>query len=110
MKKPNKTEQIARFVIARNKHMSAREIFDSGFQFDDGPTTASIISSLLNKMHHSSRYTVERQVRELGSGFERAVRVIAIEGASTSGEFGIELKPTERDLWRNLLSGKSISA
>lgn len=108
MKKPNKTEQIARFVIAKNKHMSAREIYDSGFVFDDGPTTATIISSLLNKMHNSTRYVVDRIVREKGAGHERAVKVISIDGASTTGEFGVTLKPTERDMWRSLLGGKRI--
>ena len=54
--KPNKTEQIAKFLLLSAKPMSARQMYDAGFRFDVGDTTPTAINVLLGKMHASSRY------------------------------------------------------
>lgn len=107
---PNKTEQIAVFLLAKGKAMNSREIFDAGFRFADGlETTASGISVLLNKMHHSSRYTVDRQVRGYGGSATTMVRVLAIRSKSSSAPAG-EMNGSQRDMWRQLLTRKHGAA
>lgn len=106
--KPNKTEQIARFMLGKGA-MSSREVFEAGFKFNDGvETTVSGISVLLNKMHHSSRYTVERHLRGYGGGTITMVKVLEIKGAKSGdqGEAG-ELSTTKGTMWRQLLTRKN---
>ena len=101
--KPNKTEQIAKFLLLSAKPMSARQIYDAGFRFDVGDTTPAAINVLLGKMHVSSRYDLQRS-REFIDGRSAAmVHVFAIDG----GE-GKDAEPviTERGMWHMLLSRK----
>ena len=101
--KPNKTEQIAKFLLLSAKPMSARQMYDAGFRFDVGDTTPTAINVLLGKMHVSSRYDLQRS-REFIDGRSAAmVHVFAIDGVEGQDEDPVM---TERGMWHMLLSRK----
>jgi len=101
--KPNKTEQIAKFLLLSAKPMSARQMYDAGFRFDVGDTTPTAINVLLGKMHVSSRYDLQRS-REFIDGRSAAmVHVLAIDGGECQDA---EPVMTERGMWHMLLSRK----
>lgn len=106
--RPNKTEQIAKFLLGKGS-MTSRQIFDAGFRFEDGEETSPyLISVLLNKMHISSRYTVERTyIGESGGSRVTAVKVLSIAN-SRYGNRGApaDISGTELNLWRQLLTRK----
>lgn len=106
--KPNKTEQIARFLLGKGA-MNSRQIYEAGFRFKHGAeTTVCGINVLLNKMHHSSRYVVERFTRGVDGNQTTSVKVLSIVGAGNAGtkESMMELNRTQRELWRMVLTRK----
>lgn len=106
--KPNKTEQIARFLLGKEA-MNSRQIYEAGFRFQHGAeTTVCGINVLLNKMHHSSRYVVERYTRGSPGNSTTSVKVTAIVGESKRGarEGMMELNRSQRELWRSILTRK----
>lgn len=102
--KPNKTEQIARFLLGKGA-MNSRQIYEAGFRFKHGAeTTVCGINVLLNKMHHSSRYVVDRYPRGQNNP-TTSVKVNLIVGDSPgSKEMTGELSRKERELWRMVLA------
>ena len=101
--KPNKTEQIAKFLLLSAKPMSARQMYDAGFRFDVGDTTPTAINVLLGKMHVSSRYDLQRSREFIDGRSAVMAHVFTING----GE-GKDAEPvmTERGMWHMLLSRK----
>lgn len=108
--KPNKTEQIAEYLLAKGIAMTARDLFNDGFRFHGlTETTVSGISAIMNKMHCSSRYDLERKMRTTGDDRTAMVRVFAIRDASSYNKPGIKTKRSEFEMWRSLLCGKRIA-
>lgn len=107
--RPNKSEQIARFLLKRGTFMTARQIYDAGFRFEDGEETSpNLISVLLNKLHHSARYVVDRSY--MGEGGNRVTLVKVISIADTRyGNRGApaDITGTELNIWRQLLTRKT---
>lgn len=110
MIKLNKTEQIARFMLDNGQAMTANEVFYAGFRFDDGAeTTANTISVLLNKMHMSNRYKVERNYITENNKRMVKVKVLSVIDSLYGLEPNKEINISTGNVWRSLLSSKRIS-
>ena len=106
MKKPNKTEQIARFMVDHGRFMTSNDVYNAGFRFDDGAETSpNSISVLLNKMHVSGRYVVERNY--IHEGKKRMVRIIDSKYGDGPNK---EINISHGEMWRKMLCGKRIEA
>lgn len=107
--RPNKSEQIARFLLKSGTFMTARQIYDAGFRFEDGEDTSpNLISVLLNKLHLSGRYIVERNYMGEGGNRVNLVKVISISGSRYGNRAApAEITGTELNIWRQLLTRKS---
>lgn len=104
--RPNKTEQIARFLLGKGS-MTARQIYDAGFRFKDGEETSPyLISVLMNKMHMSSRYAVERSYVTVGCNRLISVKVLAVIDKRNPVCDQAEIGGTAMNLWRQLLTRK----
>lgn len=106
---PNKTEQIARFLLSKGRGMTAKEVYANGFRFSDGvETTSDAISVLMNKLHCSARYVVERSYIVEGRHRMVEVKVLSIAD-SLYGEDGpnAEIKLSHGQMWRRLLARKN---
>lgn len=105
----NKTEQIARFLFAQGKAMTARQVFEAGFRYEGGEETSPYhISVLLNKLHHSPNYSVERSYVQAGNSRLTLVKVVSIREQPKPG--GSVLNEASLNIWRQLLSRKSGQA
>lgn len=105
----NKTEQIARWLFAKGKPMTARQMFEEGFRYEGGEETSPYhISVLLNKLHHSPNYSVERSYIQAGNNRLTVIRVVAIKNQSKLG--GAVVNEADLNLWRQLLSRQSGQA
>lgn len=104
----NKTEQIARFLFAQAKPMTARDMFDAGFRYEGGEQTSPYhISVLLNKLHHSPNYSVERSYVQSGNNRLILVKVVSIkEGA----QIGAIVNEAALNVWRQLVTRRSGQA
>lgn len=99
---PTKTEQLATWLLAQGKSMTAKEAFEAGFRFMfEAKTTPQTIASLLNKLHENSRYSVDRHYREGDGARVTSVHVIAALKKRTV-ERG--MGSTEMLLWNQLLT------
>lgn len=106
--RPNKSEQIARFLLKRGTFMTARQIYDAGFRFEDGEETSpNLISVLLNKLHLSGRYVVERNYMGEGGNRVNLVKVISIADTRYGNRgASADISGTELNIWRQLLTRK----
>ncbi|WCH25208.1 hypothetical protein [Aeromonas salmonicida] len=108
---PNKTVQLATFMLEQGKSMTAREVYEAGFRYRFGAeTTVPAISTILNKLHQSDRFCVERRFVQ-GAG----PKVVSLQVKAVIGKKSAEPAPgsTSMVLWRQLLtrqSGESMQA
>lgn len=110
--KPNKSEQIARFLLSKGRAMTAKEVYANGFRFSDGvETTSDAISVLMNKLHCSARYVVERGYIVEGRHRMVEVKVLSITEA-LYGEDGpsTEIKLSHGQMWRRLITRRTGQA
>jgi len=100
----NKTEQLARYLLAKGKMMSAQEIYHGGFRFEgDKETTVTDIMPLINKIHLSACYQVERKINPVSKVVN--IRVLAIEERKpVVGKNVYEQPPRIRALWHTILT------
>ena len=111
MKKPNKTEQIARFMVEHGMFMTSNEVYNAGFRFDDGAETSpNAISVLLNKMHVSGRYVGERSYIHEGNKRMVRVKVLRIIDSKYWDGTNKEISISHGEMWRKMLCGKRIEA
>lgn len=111
MKKPNKTEQIARFMVEHGRFMTSNDVYNAGFRFDDGAETSpNSISVLLNKMHVSGRYVVERNYIHEGNKRMVRVKVLRIIDSKYGGGPNKEINISHGAMWRKMLCGKRMAA
>lgn len=107
--KPNKSEQIARFMLEQGRAMTANEVFAAGFRFEDGlETNANAISVLLNKLHMSNRYQVERSYITEGRHRMVAVKILSIVDDFYGKDRNGEINLSHSQIWRRLLSSKPM--
>lgn len=58
---PEKTIQLATFLLNQGKGMTSRQVFDAGFRYLNGAeTTLQTIGAVLNKLHQNDRFSVSR--------------------------------------------------
>lgn len=105
----NKSEQIARYLLQHGDYMTARQMADAGFTYEDGTVdSAGQIGSVLNKLHESSRFVVDRvTVSKKGCGRstrETRVKVLSIAPRRPTDSNGVDVAGSEPNLWRQLLS------
>jgi hypothetical protein len=101
--KPNKTLQIARYLLAKGVAMDARQVYETGFRFSgDDVTTVEAISSLMHKMRLSAKYSIEQSLRGYFGNGTTQIKVIAISGDTTQRD--VAVRDTRRDMWRMLLT------
>lgn len=111
MKKPNKTEHIAQFMVEHGKFMTSSEVYNAGFRFDDGAETSpNAISVLLNKMHVSGRYKVERNYIHEGNKRMVRVKVLRIIDSQYGDGPNKEVNISHGVMWRKLLGRKRMEA
>lgn len=110
MKKPNKTEQIARFMVEHGRFMTSNDVYNAGFRFDDGAETSpNAISVLLNKMHVSGRYVVERNYIHEGKKRMVCVKVLRIIDSKYGDGPNKDNNISHGAMWRNMLCGKRMA-
>lgn len=105
---PNKTVQLATFMLEQGKPMTAREVYEAGFRYRFGAeTTVQAISSVLNKLHQSDRFCVERRLIQ-GKG----PKVASLHVKAVIGKKSAEPAPGSASmvLWRQLLTRPSGAA
>ncbi|MGL5155032.1 MAG: hypothetical protein ACRC9H_08940 [Aeromonas veronii] len=111
MKKPNKTEQIARFMVEHGRFMTSSDVYNAGFRFEYGAETSpNSISALLNKMHVSGRYVVERNYIHEGNKRMVRVKVLRIIDSKYGDGPNKEINISHSAMWRKMLCGKRIEA
>lgn len=101
-----KAMELAKYLLAQGRHMSARDIFESGFRFECGYTTADSIGAILNKLHESSQFTVQRHLKQDGRVRSRIyVAVTDIKERRSSPNRSYDSLPLQQaETWRWLLS------
>lgn len=105
----NKSLEVAQFSLARGGvFLSAREMFNMGFRYSYGTTTPDGISTIMNKLHESDRFSVMRQVRKSKHG--EPTRVLVTEIREREGlNRGLNALPLhEAARWRWLLTRRPV--
>lgn len=107
--KLNKMEQVAHYLFEQKKPMTAKQVYEAGFRFQDGePTTIALISARMCKLHESACYSVEREYTDCAGPRMLSVAVKAI--LATGGRKSPEPGPAELGLWRQVLRRRPGSA
>lgn len=75
----NKSMEIAQFSLKHGVYLSAREMFNMGFRYSSGETTPDGISVVMNKLHESARFVVDRRVRKEKNGEPTRILVTEIK-------------------------------
>lgn len=109
----NKSEQLALFLQQQGRFMTARQVAEAGFRYDDGTVdSVAEIGSIMHKLHQSTRFTVERQESPepitRGGLAPVMVKVTAIAPRRADGN-PADVVGSKPNLWRQLL-GKRGSA
>ena len=77
----NKSLEIANFLLEKGKYMSAREIFESGFRFNQDGTTVTNIKVALNEIHESSVFVTNKNRDARGVNRYRVTQIHSISEA-----------------------------
>jgi hypothetical protein len=96
--------EIAQFSLKQGQFLSAREMFNMGFRYSSGETTPDGISVVMNKLHESSRFTIQRRVRKEKNGEPTRVLVTEIKEREGLNRSLNDMMPHQADRWRWLLS------
>ena len=99
----NKSMEIAKFSLEQGVLLSAREMWERGFRYSHGYTTPDSISVVLNKIHESDRFVVERTVTREGRTRRCRVLVTEIKKPETPNRARNDMLPQQVERWRWLL-------
>lgn len=105
--KINKSMEIAKFSLEQGVLLSAREIWDLGFRYSRGETTPDNISAVLNKLHESDRFVVERRAFLESNRRRCRVLVTKIKKPETQNRSRNDMLPHLAERWRWLLSRRA---
>jgi hypothetical protein len=102
--KINKSMEIAQFSLKQGVLLSAREMWERGFRYSRGETTPDNIGVVLNKIHESDRFVVERTVSREKAARRCRVLVTEIKKPETLNRARNDMLPQLAERWRWLLS------
>lgn len=105
--KINKSIEIAKFSLEQGVLLSAREMWERGFRYSRGETTPDGIGVVLNKIHESDRFVVERTVTREGGARRCRVLVTEIKKPETQNRASNDMLPQQAERWRWLLSRRA---